>query len=167
VSARAAVIVVVIAACRPAPPAGVPSTRDGDAQARALCAGAAARVTLERLPPLDDLPRFRASPHGEYDATEAVQLWEADLNGDGIIDRAVSYEGTCGNYGECVVGVYVGCGGDELVVVRGPDYEYGLDVGATETVVDGVPWRDLTVVERTERAVRPPYRAVFDGARYR
>lgn len=138
------------------------------AQAKAprLCT-AAPRVTLTPLPDEEGLTRFEASPHGEYRETEAIEKWAADLNGDGLTDRAVFYVGTCGNYGECVTGVYVGCGNDEYAIVLEPDYHYQLELTKTKTKVKGRSWRDLVLTERTERSTLAPIRLVFDGKQYR
>jgi hypothetical protein len=125
------------------------------------------RVTLTPLPDAEGLVRFRASVHGDYKETEATQKWSTDLNGDGLLDRAVFYEGTCGNYGECVIGVYVGCGQDEYAVVLPPDYHYCVGLAKTKTKVKGTKWLDIMITERTEREILSPTRYAFDGSTYR
>ncbi len=56
-----------------------------------------------------------------------------DLDGDEYADHVVNL-GACGNWGDCVRVVLVGCGNDRYHAVWGPEYALGL------TVVPGRHW---------------------------
>jgi hypothetical protein len=88
------------------------------------------------------LPRFavRATATGwervstePIDGVEATTLETTELR-DGVAIATVG-DGACGAYGECVRGVFAVCG-DELVVLRRPDYVFDLRFGEGHELVE-------------------------------
>jgi hypothetical protein len=66
----------------------------------------------------------------------------ADLNADGLGD-AILDMGQCGSRGDCVYGVFLGCGQGYFTPVWGPEYAQFVSVGAGRG-----GWLELAIAER-------------------
>ena len=78
--------------------------------------------------PLDEAP---ALDHDMF-----IPVFEGDLDGDGKHDAIVNL-GICGNWGECIHVVFLGCGGGVFSLASEPDhYAFGFSV---EPSAEGLP----------------------------
>lgn len=76
--------------------------------------------------------------------------WSGDLNRDGTKDY-ILYEGNCGNRGDCLHGVYAGCGGDKFRIVYGPEYFPDTPkVSKPKPIPSGEAWADLTYLDHAD-----------------
>jgi hypothetical protein len=89
------------------------------------------------IEPLDDAPALEVEDEIHLD-------YAGDIDGDGRED-AILFLGMCGNWGDCIYAIMLGCGDDEYVLAADPDYAQGFDVVMDER---GVP----TLWERTRGA---------------
>ncbi len=96
-------------------------------------------------------------------------MWVGDLNADGL-DDFLTDERACGNHGDCMFGVYVGCGAGRFTKVW-EEYAQDLMVLKTRTRVGTQSWLDLQAGQQlappaSEDILRIDARLVFDGNTY-
>lgn len=111
------------------------------------------RVEREGRPPTSlriiRAPTPDTPPQPEEFGPELVDaVWTGDLNGDGKVDRIVRFPGTYSSWGDAVIDVYAGCGGDRYVEVWGNDV-YTVDLKPAKTGHRSAQgWLDLALVQR-------------------
>jgi hypothetical protein len=154
---------LLLPACWTTAPAPTASPASKPAR-RTVCDGPT--VKLHRIDrKLDVGARFEV-PHESGSTEIGYLLWADDLDGNGAADLALRIEGSCGNRGDCLNGVYAGCGRDEYVVVVEPGYYYDLAVLQTRSARG---WKALRSGELGEHGERLPvsFRWEIEGDRYR
>lgn len=98
---------------------------------------------------------------------------KVDLNLDGLDDFIINF-GICGNWGDCVYGIYVQQTDQTYRCVFQPEYWYSGKWDLLEkecTRVNGVQWMKLRLYSRTDYGGDPPgivptYLLQFDGSSY-
>ncbi|HLT89294.1 MAG TPA: hypothetical protein VKZ57_17045, partial [Sphingobacterium sp.] len=98
---------------------------------------------------------------------------KVDLNFDGLDDFIINF-GQCGNWGDCLYGIYVQKTDQKYTCVFHPEYWYSGKWDLLEkefTRVDGVQWMKLRLYSRTDYGGGPPGIVTtsslqFDGSRY-
>jgi len=92
----------------------------------------------------------------EYYPGVAEVVQRLDVNGDGHEDLLLQLgelvDGElmsfCGNWGDCVQGVFASCGDNAFVELVAADYSGGLSFADTKTSFGGHSWRDIVEDER-------------------
>lgn len=105
------------------------------------------RYTIARIP--DDSVRLISEDGMTHIGRIAKQV---DLNFDGLDDVIINF-GDCGNWGDCVYGIYVQQADQQYTCVFQPEYWSSgkWDVLENEsTQVDGVRWMKLQLYTRTD-----------------
>ena len=113
----------------------------------------------------DDREVIKLAPDPDLGG-EASVVSRIDLNADGHPDLILRFFALCGNYGECPFAAYAGCGGDQYVVVRAPDYASALQVQPRR----GAPWAELSeTVRKSAGGKDAQYQRTlrFDNGAYR
>lgn len=98
---------------------------------------------------------------------------KVDLNFDGLDDFIINF-GQCGNWGDCLYGIYVQQTDQKYTCVFHPEYWYSGKWDLLEkefTRVDGMRWMKLRLYSRTDYGGGPPGIVPtsflqFDGSRY-
>jgi len=101
----------------------------------------------------------------------ATQVWQGDLNADGLEDLLLRFGDGCSSYGDCPYTILVACSSaSSFGAVWGPAYSFDLAVeessaGAASPSSPSSPWLTLLDTQRdgSEVSVR---RLAFDGERY-
>jgi hypothetical protein len=122
-------------------------------------------MTLQPIAPVEGIARWEVPGDGETGPQIADVVGKDDLDGDGRADLVLRYEDTCGNRGECMIGVFAACGNNEYVAVLPPDYHYELAIGSSRAGV--ASWKVLVLTERGEYRPLPMRTLEFDGVQYR
>ena len=95
-------------------------------------------------------------------------IWRGDLNGDKQEDLML-YFGHCGNWGECMAGVYVRCSANTFAEVIAPQYFFRLGLGKDKTEKLGAKWQDIFEIQRGGSGGGAKLNVVhwhFDGSQY-
>jgi hypothetical protein len=92
-----------------------------------------------------------------------------DLNLDQRKDLIVAF-GNCGNWGDCIFGFFTDTGTGGYICVF-EEYLPHFSIASSSTVVQGVTWKDFTLLERSADKNGNPTvtskKMFFDGQTYR
>lgn len=115
----------------------------------------------------------RLIPEGDCAAINGEIAKKVDVNFDGLEDLIINF-GWCGNWGDCIYGIYVRQADQKYKCVFQPEYWYSGQWDLLEkecTRVDGTRWMKLRLYSRTDYGGSPPGIVPtsflqFDGSRY-
>ncbi len=114
------------------------------------CSNALEVVSLEVKDPNAEEPLYERVPNPDGEGQPGRVHWRGDLNGDDATDLIVNHR-DCGNWGDCIFGVYAGCADGRFAVLY-HDYAQEWRVGKATTTIDGRAWKNLTYVDRDTTA---------------
>lgn len=115
----------------------------------------------------------RLIPKGDCDAINGEIAKKTDLNFDGLDDLIINF-GQCGNWGDCIYGIYAQQADGKYTCVFQPEYWYSgqWDVLENEyNLINGVRWMKLRLYTRTDYGgsspgLVPTSFLQFDGSSY-
>lgn len=112
------------------------------------------RYTFEMIPG----DSIRLIPEDDGSTFTGQISKRVDLNFDGLDDFIINF-GICGNWGDCVYGIYVQQANQKYTCVFRPEYWYSgkWDLLEKECIrVDGTRWMKLRLYSRTDYGGGPP-----------